>query len=223
MSKAGHDFVSSSNLEKKVLDTVNDKDHDITETQKKLEEQDYEVDNNIARLGFTPNAPVKISSKAKNASAQHISLKIEQDQEEPQPPLRVLVFDRLNRSKPRRSALDRIGAQDRTSVFKGLNTPTPQSPVFERLSKPNKQSRKASFPSRRSTLEKLEETKKPSRKRKTTPKEEKFDGLAGKDDIQSLIPSRMKRQATLEVDIKGPLKVSRRIIGHIGQSSRQQT
>ncbi|KAM2268721.1 hypothetical protein ACFX1S_046804 [Malus domestica] len=83
MSKAGHDFVSSSNLGKKVLDTVNDKDHDIIETQKKLEEHDYGVGNNIARLGFTPNAPVKISSKAKNASAQHISLRIEQDQEEP--------------------------------------------------------------------------------------------------------------------------------------------
>ncbi|KAM2268722.1 hypothetical protein ACFX1S_046805 [Malus domestica] len=33
----------------------------------------------------------------------------------------------------------------------------------------------------------------------------------------------MKRQATLGVDTKGPLKVRRRIIIHTGQSSRQQT
>ncbi|KAM2044773.1 hypothetical protein ACFX1T_009046 [Malus domestica] len=33
----------------------------------------------------------------------------------------------------------------------------------------------------------------------------------------------MKRQATLEVDTKGPLKVRRRTIIYTGQSSRQQT
>ena len=64
---------------------------------------------------------------------------------------------------------------------------------------------------------------KPFGKRKTTPKEEKFDGLAEKGDVRSLIPSRMKRQAILEVDTKGPLKVRRRIIVHTGKSSCQQT
>ena len=71
-------------------------------------------------------------------------------------------------------------------------------------------------------LERLEETKKPFRKRKTTPKEENLDGVAEKDDVRSLIPSRMKRHATLEVDTKGPLKVRRRIIIHTDQSLRQQ-
>ncbi|KAM1563344.1 hypothetical protein ACFX10_037773 [Malus domestica] len=54
------------------------------------------------------------------------------------------------------------------------------------------------------------------------PKEEKLDGLAEKDNIGSSIPSRMKRQATLEVDIKGQLKVKKLTIIHTGQSSRQQ-
>ncbi|KAM1400497.1 hypothetical protein ACFX2F_027766 [Malus domestica] len=55
------------------------------------------------------------------------------------------------------------------------------------------------------------------------PKEENLYSLAGKDDVQSLIPSRMKRQETLEVDTKGPIKVRRCTIINIGQSSRQQT
>ncbi|KAM2890624.1 hypothetical protein COP2_009028 [Malus domestica] len=56
----------------------------------------------------------------------------------------------------------------------------------------------------------------------TTLKEEKIDGLAGKDDVRSSIPLRMKCQAILEVDTIRSLKVRRRTIIHIGQSSRQQ-
>ncbi|KAM2725588.1 hypothetical protein EV1_028272 [Malus domestica] len=68
MSKAGYDFASSLNPGNKVSNTVNNKERDLTETQKKLKKHGYEVDNNKAGLGFTPNALVKISSKAKNAS-----------------------------------------------------------------------------------------------------------------------------------------------------------
>ncbi|KAM1264376.1 hypothetical protein ACFX2J_034191 [Malus domestica] len=143
--------------------------------------------------------------------------------EEPKPAFRTSVFERLNYSKPRISTLDCISGRDQTSVFKRLETPTPQRSVFERLSKPKKQSGTARSPSQRSALDRLEETKKPSRNMKTMPKGEKLDSLAGKNDVQSLIPSRMKRQATLEVDTKGPLKVRRRTIIYTGQSSRQQT
>ncbi|KAM2449007.1 hypothetical protein PS1_019146 [Malus domestica] len=83
MSKAGYDFASSSNPGKKVLNTVNNKERDLTETQKKLKKHGYGVNNNKAGLGFTPNAPVKISSKGKNASTQHISVSIEQDRDKP--------------------------------------------------------------------------------------------------------------------------------------------
>ncbi|KAM1294746.1 hypothetical protein TB2_014432 [Malus domestica] len=143
--------------------------------------------------------------------------------EEPKPAPRTSVFERLNYSKPRISALDGISGRDQISVFKRLETPTPQRSVFERLSKPKKQNGIARFPPQRSALDRLEETKKPSRNRKTTPKGKKLDSLARKDDVQSLIPSRMKRQATLEVDTKGPLKVRRRTIIYTGQPSRQQT
>ncbi|KAM1680768.1 hypothetical protein ACFX1X_038573 [Malus domestica] len=155
MLKAGYDFSSSSNLGKKNSNTVNDKERDLTETQNKLKEHDYKVNNNKAGLGFTPNTLVKILSKAKNVSAQHISVSVEQNQEKPKPAPRTSVFDRLNRSKPIISALDLIGGQDRTLVFKWLSTPTPQSSVFERLSKPKKQSNTASSPPRRSALERL--------------------------------------------------------------------
>ncbi|KAM2988702.1 hypothetical protein FF2_002765 [Malus domestica] len=143
--------------------------------------------------------------------------------EEPKPAPRTSFFNRLNHSKPRISARDRISGRDRTSVFKRLKTPTPQRFVFERLSKPKKQNGTARSPPQRSAADRLEETKKPSRNRKTTPKEEKLDSLARKDDVQSLIPSRMKRQAALEVDTKGPLKVKRRTIIYTAQSSCQQT
>ncbi|KAM1607183.1 hypothetical protein ACFX1Z_027795 [Malus domestica] len=133
MSKAGYDFVSSSNPGKKVSNTINDKEHDLTKTQKKLKKHGYRVDNNKAGLDFTPNAP-------------------------------TLVFDRINHLRPRISALDRINGQDQTSVFKRHNTPTSQSSVFKR----------------------------------------------------------MKRQAILEVDTIGSLKVRMCTIIHTGQSSRQQ-
>ncbi|KAM1308900.1 hypothetical protein ACFX2H_005652 [Malus domestica] len=223
MSKAGYDFVSSSNPGKKVSNTVNNKERDLTETQKKLKKHGYGVNNNKAGLGFTPSAPVKISSQTKNASTQHISVSMEQDQEEPKSTSRTPVFDRMNRSRPRTSALDHIGGQNRTSVFKRLNRPTSRSSIFERLSKPNKQSNTASSPPRQSALERLEDNMKFSGNRETTSKEEKLDRLAGKGDIRSSIPSRMKRQAILEVDANGPLIVRRRTIIHTGQSAYQQT
>ncbi|KAM1746766.1 hypothetical protein ACFX11_013370 [Malus domestica] len=147
MFKAGYDFTSFSNPGKKVSNIINDKEHNLTKTQKKLKEHGYGVDKNKAGLGFTPNAPVKISSKVKNTSIQHISVSVEQNQEEPKSGPRTSVFDRMKRSRPRFSALDRIGGQDQTSVLKRLNTPTSQSSIFERLSKPKQRSNTASsFP-----------------------------------------------------------------------------
>ncbi|KAM2498602.1 hypothetical protein PS1_040844 [Malus domestica] len=128
----------------------------------------------------------------------------------------------MNHLKPRTSAFDHIGGQNRTSVVKRLNRPTSQSSVFERLSKPKKQSNKASSPPHQSALERLKDNRKFSGNRKITSKEEKLDRLAEKGDIRSSIPSRMKRQAILEVDANGPLIVRRRTIIHTGQSSYQQ-
>ncbi|KAM1325672.1 hypothetical protein ACFX2H_046349 [Malus domestica] len=205
MSKAGYDFAFSSNPGKKVSNTVNNKERDLTKTQKKLKKHGYGINNNKAGLGFTLNAPVKISSKAKNASTQHINMSIGQDREEPKSAPQTPIFDRMKRSRPRTSALDHIGGQNRTSVFKRLNRPTSRSFIFERLSKPNQQSNTASSPPRQLALERLEDNMKFSGNRETTSKEEKLDMLAEKGDIRSSIPSRMKRQAILEVDANGPL------------------
>ncbi|KAM2617842.1 hypothetical protein TB1_034204 [Malus domestica] len=80
----------------------------------------------------------------------------------------------------------------------------------------------ASSPPQRLALEILKETKEPSRQRETMLKEEKLNCLAEKDNVRSSIPSRMKRQAILEVDSKNTLNVRRHTIIHIGQSSCQQ-
>ncbi|KAM2661039.1 hypothetical protein EV2_023392 [Malus domestica] len=208
MLKAGYNFTSSANLGKKDLNTIKDNKRDLTKTQKKLEEHGYGVNNNKARLGFTPNAPVKISNKAKNASAQHTSVSIIQDKEEPRTAPQTSVFDRMNRSRTRVSAPKLIGGQNRTSVFKRLNKSVSRSSVFKRLSKPKKQSDTTSFPPRQSVMERLGEAKEPSKMRKTTPEVEKIDRLAEKDDVRSSIPSRMKRQAILEVNTVGSLKVN---------------
>ena len=138
----------------------------------------YGVDNNKVGLGFTPNAPVKISSKEKNASTQHISISVEQDQEEPKTAPRRSVFKRMNHSKPRNSTLNRIGGLDRTSIFKRLSAPAHQSSVFKRLSKPKGQSNTTGITPRRSAMERLGDSNEPSRKRETTPEEEKLDKLA---------------------------------------------
>ncbi|KAM1693092.1 hypothetical protein COP1_032428 [Malus domestica] len=221
MSKAGYNFTSFANLGKNDLNTVKDNERDLTKTQKKLEKHGYGVSNNKAGLGFTPNAPVKISSKAKNASAQHISVNIIQDKGESQPAPRTSVFDRMNCSKPRVSAPKLIGGQNKTSVFERLNTSVSRGSVFKRLSKPKKQSNTTSSPPRQSVMERLGEAKEPSKRRKTTPKVEEIDRLAEKDDVRSSIPSRMKRQAILKVNTVGSLKVKRRTIIHTGQSSCQ--
>ncbi|KAM2731759.1 hypothetical protein EV2_035390 [Malus domestica] len=208
MSKAGYNFTSSANLGKKDLNTIKDNERDLTKTQKKLEEHGYGVNNNKAGLGFTPNAPMKISSKVKNASAQHISVSIIQDKEEPRTAPQTSVFDRMNRSRTRVSAPKLIGGQNRTSVFKRLNTSVSRSFGFKRLSKPKKQSDTTSFPPLQSAMERLGEAKEPSKKRKTTPEVEKIDRLAEKDDVRSSIPSRMKRQEILEVNTVRSLKVN---------------
>ncbi|KAM1940838.1 hypothetical protein ACFX13_028494 [Malus domestica] len=103
MSKAGYDFDSASNLGKNNANTVNDKERNLTKTQKKLKEHGYGVDNIKVGLGFTPNTLVRISSKAKSTSAQyismsveHISMSVEQDQEKPKPTPQTTVFVRLN-------------------------------------------------------------------------------------------------------------------------------
>ncbi|KAM1067050.1 hypothetical protein ACFX2B_022138 [Malus domestica] len=89
MSKVGYDFASFANLGTKVSNTINDKACDLFETQKKLNEHGYRVDNNKAGLSFTPNTPVKILSKTKTVSTQHISVSIKQDQEKPKPTLEL--------------------------------------------------------------------------------------------------------------------------------------
>ncbi|TQD80485.1 hypothetical protein C1H46_033948 [Malus baccata] len=88
--------------------------------------------------------------------------KMSKPKPKPKPAPRTSVFERLDYSKPRISAVDRISGRDQTSVFKRLKTPTPQRSVFERLSKPKKQSGTARSPPQRSALDRLEETKKPS-------------------------------------------------------------
>ncbi|KAM1754928.1 hypothetical protein ACFX12_007326 [Malus domestica] len=118
------------------------------------------------------------------------------------------VFDRMNRSRTRVLAPKLIGGQNRTSVLKRLNTSVSRSSVFKRLSKPKKQSDTTSFPPRQSVMERLGEAKEPFKRRKTTPEVEKIDRLAKKDDVRSSIPSRMKRQAILEVNTVGSLKVN---------------
>ena len=96
MSKARNNFASSSNLGKNNANTVNNKERDLTQTQKKLNKHGYGVDNNKSGLGFTPNTPVKISRKTKNDNDQHINVNIKQNQEEPKPAPRTSVFERLN-------------------------------------------------------------------------------------------------------------------------------
>ena len=79
MSKAGYAFIPFSNPGKKGSYTVSNKERGLTKSQKRLKECGYGVDNGKAGIGFTPNGPVKISSKAKNASTQHISVSVVQN------------------------------------------------------------------------------------------------------------------------------------------------
>ncbi|KAI5340150.1 hypothetical protein L3X38_019424 [Prunus dulcis] len=97
MSKAGYDFGLSSSLEELNPDVTGERTHGLSETQKKLREQGYTIDLARACLGFTPVTPVKISvrRKEKKAEAQHISVEVVEEKEEPKAIKRASVFDRL--------------------------------------------------------------------------------------------------------------------------------
>ena len=85
MSKAGYDFGLSSSLGELNPDVTGERTHGLSETQKKLKEQGYTIDSARTGLGFTHVAPVKISArrKEKKAEAQHISVEVVEEEEEP--------------------------------------------------------------------------------------------------------------------------------------------
>jgi len=97
MSKAGYDFSQSSLLGELNPDITGERTCGPNETQKRLKEWGYVIDSSRVGLGFTPSAPVKISAirKEKKANAQHISIEVVKEEEEPKSTRRASVFDRL--------------------------------------------------------------------------------------------------------------------------------
>ncbi|KAI5312767.1 hypothetical protein L3X38_041941 [Prunus dulcis] len=96
MSKAGYDFGLSSSLGELNPDVTGERTHGLSETQKKLKEQGYTIDSPRTGLGFTHVALVKISArrKEKKAEAQHISVEVVEEEEEPKAIKRASVCSR---------------------------------------------------------------------------------------------------------------------------------
>ncbi|XP_020410515.1 uncharacterized protein LOC109946596 [Prunus persica] len=165
-----------------------------------------------AGLGFTPVAPVKISArrKEKKAEAQHISIEVVEEEEEPKAIKRASVFDRL--AKP----------TQRTSVFSRIKESTSRPSVFKRISRHQNQMRIQSA-LRRSALERLGVPSQPSEEKSQRELESGVLVDSTEDnEIRSLIPSRMKRLSTLDVTSSDQLKVKRRTIIQTRKALNQQ-
>ncbi|KAI5349453.1 hypothetical protein L3X38_002340 [Prunus dulcis] len=108
MSKAGYDFGLSSSLGELNPDVTGERTLGLSETQKKLKK--HTIGSARTGLGFTPIPPVKISArrKEKKAEAQHISVEVVEEEEEPKAIKRASVFDRLAKPTQRTSVFGRI-------------------------------------------------------------------------------------------------------------------
>ncbi|KAH0987773.1 hypothetical protein GBA52_014950 [Prunus armeniaca] len=196
MSKASYDFGLSSSLGELNPDVTGERTHGLSETQKKLKEQGYTIDSARAGLGFTPVAPVKISArrKEKKAKAQHISVEVVEEEEEPKAIKRTSVLDCLAK------------LTQRTSVFSRIKESRSRPFVFKRIYGHKNQRRIQSAP-HRPALERLGVLSKPSEEES---QRELESGVHV--EIQSLIPSCMKRHSTLDVTSGDQLKVKRQTI-----------
>ncbi|KAI5349399.1 hypothetical protein L3X38_002286 [Prunus dulcis] len=188
MSKADYDFGLSSSLGELNPDVTGERTHGLSETQKKLKEQGYTISSARTGLGFTHVPPVKISArrKEKKAEAQHISVEVVEEEEEPKAIKRASVFDRL--AKP----------TQRTSVFGRIKESISRPSVFKRISRHQNQ-RGIQLAPHISALERLGVPSQPSEEEK---KRELESGVlvdsTEDNEIRSLIPSRMKRLSTLD-------------------------
>ncbi|CAL8990430.1 unnamed protein product [Prunus brigantina] len=212
MSKAGYDFGFSSLMGELNPDVTGERKHGLSETQKKLKGQGYTIDSARAGLGFTPVAPVKISARRKEnkAEAQHISVEAVEEEEEPKVVKRASVFDRL--AKP----------TQRTSVFSRIKESTSRPSVFKRITGHDSQMGSQSTP-RRSALERLGVPSKSSEEKNQQELKTRVHVDSTEDnEIRSLIPSRMKRQSTLDVTSGDQLKVKRRTIIQTRETLSQQ-
>ena len=195
MERAGYDFQNPTALGK----IAEAKPHGLTETQRKIQEQGGSVGVSKVGLGFTPPQPVRISGrrKDKKLAIQHISAEevdVSED-ESASPNPKPSVFDRLqsSTSKKRPSVFARIGKgkDHRSSVFNRIKDhPQPKPSVFARIGAGEK----------------------PSNSRLQHEKSSAFSRLGVVNEVQSSIPSRMKRFSSLDVKTDGSLRVKRRTV-----------
>ena len=157
----------------------------------------YEIPIPKTGLGYTPEQPAQIWIKKRSnaSSSQYIILEVGEssNQRKDHSSLRVSVFDRIEASSSRVTVFDRLNT---TCVTQNRDTLACKS-VFDRLGAIR---RLVDSHSQNSINFKVQREKK------------------AHNEIRSSIPSRMKRNSTLEISIEGSLKVKRRTIVHTSQS-----
>uniref|UniRef100_A0A7N2N597 RNA-directed DNA polymerase n=1 Tax=Quercus lobata TaxID=97700 RepID=A0A7N2N597_QUELO len=197
LAKAGYDFSKREDLGKLIPEATGEKMHGLSKTQRKMRLEGHEIHIPKTGLGYTPEQPAQIWIKKRSdpSSSQYITVEVGESSNQ-----------RKDHSSPHVSVFDRIEASSsRITVFDRLNT-TCLTPNRDTLAC-------------KSVFDRLGATKRPIDSHSQS--SINFDVQGEKkanDEIRSSIPSRMKRNFTLEINTQGSLKVKRRTIVHTSQS-----
>jgi len=206
MEKVGYDFQNPATLGK----VVEVKPHGLNEIQKKIQEQGGSVGFSKVGLGFTPPQPVRISGRRKDKKVitQHISAEEvnESEEESASPKLKPSVFDRLQSPTPRKCPLvfTRIGKGKgrKVSVFNEIkDVPQKRRSLFARI-KTGEDSSSSHLQQEKSSV---------------------FSCFGIMNEVQSSIPSCIKRFSSLDVKTDGSLRVKRRTMIFTGQQNNSDS
>ncbi|XP_023925929.2 uncharacterized protein LOC112037349 [Quercus suber] len=197
LARAGYDFSKQGDLGKLIPEATGEKMHGLSKTQRKMRLERHKILIPKTGLGYTPEQPAQIWIKRRTnaSSSQYITVEVDEssNQRKDHPLSRVSVFDRIEGSSSRVTVFDRLNT---TCLTQNRNTLACKS-VFDRLGV----------------------TKRPvdNHSQNSTNFEDQGEKKAN-DEIRSSIPSRMKRNFALDINIEGLLKVKRRTIVHTSQS-----
>ena len=197
MAKAGYNFLKQRDLGKLIPEVTGEKTHGLNKTQNKMRLKGYEIPIPKSELDYTPEqlAQIWIKKRSNASKSQYITVEVDEssNQRKDHSSSRVSVFDHIEASSSRVIVFNRLNT---TCLTQNRDTLACKS-IFDRLGATK---RPIDSHSQNSINSEVRREKKVN------------------DEIRSSIPSRMKRNSTLDISTEGSLKVKRRMIVHTSQS-----
>jgi hypothetical protein len=121
MAKAGYNHKEPNRLGRLIPEASEEKDCDLTKTQKMLKAQGYGVAKSKARIGYTPSTPIHIPIRKTDVLV--ITTGAEEEEQFLKPSKKASVFDRLGRPTSQVSVFDRLGPQESHNLVADTRNP----------------------------------------------------------------------------------------------------